>query len=109
MTMVIHPNQYVPETGYMMCGDTVVIEDERPATAHRDADRAVLARRLMQSLHPVLKRGGLFWDRALLPPTLFADRYKRIQAAIAEAGDDAWLVYGDAQRYGDAGVRDATT
>ena len=23
-----------------------------------------------------------------------------IQAAIAEAGDDAWLVYGDAQRYG---------
>ena len=26
MTMVIHPNQYIPETGYMMCGDTVVIE-----------------------------------------------------------------------------------
>ena len=54
----------------------------------------------MQSLHPVLKRGGLFWDRALLPPALFEDRYKRIQAAIAAAGDDAWLVYGDAQRYG---------
>ncbi len=54
----------------------------------------------MQSLHPVLKRGGLYWDRALLPPTLFEERYKRIQAAIAEAGDDAWLVYGDAQRYG---------
>jgi Xaa-Pro aminopeptidase len=30
MTMVIHPNQYVPETGYMMCGDTVVIEDDGP-------------------------------------------------------------------------------
>jgi Xaa-Pro aminopeptidase len=54
----------------------------------------------MQSLHPVLKRGGLYWDRALLPPALFEDRFKRIQAAIAEAGDDAWLVYGDAQRYG---------
>ncbi len=26
MTMVIHPNQYIPETGYMMCGDTVVID-----------------------------------------------------------------------------------
>jgi Xaa-Pro dipeptidase len=26
MTMVIHPNQYIPETGYMMLGDTVVIE-----------------------------------------------------------------------------------
>jgi len=54
----------------------------------------------MQTLHPVLKRGGLYWDRALLPPALFEDRYRRIQAAIAEAGDDAWLVYGDAQRYG---------
>ncbi len=25
MTFVIHPNQYLPETGYMMCGDIVVM------------------------------------------------------------------------------------
>lgn len=30
MTMVIHPNQYVPETGYIMLGDTVVIEEDGP-------------------------------------------------------------------------------
>jgi Xaa-Pro dipeptidase len=30
MVMVIHPNQYIPETGYMMCGDTVVIESDGP-------------------------------------------------------------------------------
>jgi Xaa-Pro dipeptidase len=30
MTMVIHPNQYIPETGYMMLGDTVVIESDGP-------------------------------------------------------------------------------
>jgi Xaa-Pro aminopeptidase len=30
MTMVIHPNQYIPETGYMMLGDTVVIERDGP-------------------------------------------------------------------------------
>jgi Xaa-Pro aminopeptidase len=30
MTMVIHPNQYIPETGYMMLGDTVVIEAQGP-------------------------------------------------------------------------------
>ena len=30
MTMVIHPNQYIPETGYMMLGDTVVIEPNGP-------------------------------------------------------------------------------
>lgn len=32
MTMVIHPNQYIPETGYMMLGDTVVIEAAGPRT-----------------------------------------------------------------------------
>jgi len=30
MTFVIHPNQYLPETGYMMLGDTVVIEAGGP-------------------------------------------------------------------------------
>jgi Xaa-Pro aminopeptidase len=30
MTMVIHPNQYIPETGYMILGDTVVIEAAGP-------------------------------------------------------------------------------
>ena len=30
MTLVIHPNQYIPETGYMMLGDTVAIEAQGP-------------------------------------------------------------------------------
>ncbi len=30
MTMIIHPNQYIPETGYMMLGDTVAIEAQGP-------------------------------------------------------------------------------
>jgi Xaa-Pro dipeptidase len=30
MTFVIHPNQYFPDTGYLMLGDTVVIENARP-------------------------------------------------------------------------------
>ena len=30
MTFIIHPNQYIPETGYMMLGDTVVIEESGP-------------------------------------------------------------------------------
>ena len=55
----------------------------------------------MQTLHPVLKHGGLFSDWDLLPRQMFEDRYARIQSAIAAAGDDGWLIYGDAQRYGD--------
>lgn len=54
----------------------------------------------MRTMHPVLKRGGLFWDEALLPRTCYAERFARIKAAIAAAGDDAWLVYGDVERYG---------
>jgi Xaa-Pro aminopeptidase len=54
----------------------------------------------MRTMHPVLKRGGLFWDRDLLPPAAYAQRLARVQAQIAEAGDDAWLIYGDVERYG---------
>jgi Xaa-Pro dipeptidase len=25
MVFVMHPNQYIPDTGYLMCGETVVI------------------------------------------------------------------------------------
>jgi Xaa-Pro aminopeptidase len=55
----------------------------------------------VQTLHTVLKHGGLFSDWDLLPRPMFEDRYARVQAAIAASGDDAWLIYGDAQRYGD--------
>jgi Xaa-Pro aminopeptidase len=54
----------------------------------------------MRTMHPVLKRGGLFWDRELLPPQGYVERFGRIQAEIAACGDDAWLVYGDVERYG---------
>ena len=28
MTFVMHPNQYLPETGYLMCGEPVLITEE---------------------------------------------------------------------------------
>ena len=54
----------------------------------------------MRTMHPVLKRGCLFWDRELLPPACYAERFARIKALIAESGDDAWLIYGDVESYG---------
>ena len=42
MTMIIHPNQYIPETGYMMLGDTVVIER---VTSVAPPPSSVIARR----------------------------------------------------------------
>jgi Xaa-Pro aminopeptidase len=55
----------------------------------------------MQTQHLVLKRGGLYWDREHLPPEVFEQRFRALEAALASSGDDAWLVYGDAQGYGD--------
>ena len=39
MTMIIHPTQYIPETGYMMLGDTVVIEPGGPRSLTRTPRR----------------------------------------------------------------------
>lgn len=55
----------------------------------------------MQTQHQVLKRGGLYWDRDLLPRAVFDERFAAVQSALAASGDDAWLIYGDAQGYGD--------
>jgi Xaa-Pro dipeptidase len=55
----------------------------------------------MQTLHTVLKRGGLVWVQDDVPAALFPPRLVRVQKAIRAAGHDAWLVYGDAYRYGD--------
>lgn len=54
----------------------------------------------MLTQHTVLKRGASYWDRALLPQASFTARLQAVQAAIAACGDDAWLMYGDAQGYG---------
>jgi Xaa-Pro aminopeptidase len=39
MTFVVHPNQYVPETGYLMLGDTVVVSDDGPVKLTRTEQR----------------------------------------------------------------------
>lgn len=54
----------------------------------------------MRTLHSVLKHGGLFWDRALTTPEACEQRFKRVQQAVVQCGDDAWLVFGDIQRHG---------
>jgi Xaa-Pro dipeptidase len=51
-------------------------------------------------MHSVLKRGGLYWDRELLPQAAYEKRLALIQAEIARSGDDAWLLFGDVERYG---------
>jgi Xaa-Pro aminopeptidase len=39
MTFVLHPNQYLPDTGYLMLGDTVLIRADGPESLTRTAVR----------------------------------------------------------------------
>jgi len=54
----------------------------------------------MRTLHSVLKRGGLYWDRDLLPEAAYRQRLCRIQTRIAACGDEAWLLYADVENHG---------
>lgn len=54
----------------------------------------------MLTQHSVLKHGGLYWDREVLPPDGYRRRFARIQARVAQSGDEGWIVYGDVMRYG---------
>lgn len=55
----------------------------------------------METLHTVLKHGAMYSDWEAFPPSVFAERVERTKRAIGEAGDDAWIIYGDAQHYGE--------
>jgi Xaa-Pro aminopeptidase len=44
MTMVVHPNQYIPETGYLMLGDTVAITPDGPRLLTRTPRQLFSAR-----------------------------------------------------------------
>jgi Xaa-Pro dipeptidase len=44
MVFVMHPNQYIPETGYLMCGEPVVITDQGARSlSRRQAELDVIA------------------------------------------------------------------
>jgi Xaa-Pro aminopeptidase len=44
MIFVMHPNQYIPESGYLMCGEPVVVADDGArALSVRPAELDVIA------------------------------------------------------------------
>jgi len=54
----------------------------------------------MRTMHSVVKRGALYWDRDLLPAHAYEKRYADLQAQVVASGDDAWLLVGDVNRHG---------
>ena len=104
MVFVMHPNQYLPETGYLMCGEPVVITPagaKALSAAHRHARQHS---GLMRDAH----RSSLHHDRRL---RLRAGSRpaRRIPDSPARAATASWtpraasamLVYGDAREHSD--------
>jgi Xaa-Pro aminopeptidase len=54
----------------------------------------------MRTMHSVVKRGALYWDRDLIPESTYPRRIAAIQSRIHAAGDAAWLLVGDVIRHG---------
>ena len=48
----------------------------------------------MRTMHSVVKRGALYWDRDLCPASAFTNRIAAIQERITTHGDAAWLLVG---------------
>jgi Xaa-Pro aminopeptidase len=55
----------------------------------------------VETLHSVLKHGAMFSDWDAFPRDVFRDRLAATKRAMRDCGDDAWIIYGDAQNYGE--------
>lgn len=55
----------------------------------------------METLHSVLKHGAMFSDWEAFPRDVFMERLAATKRAMLDSGDDAWIIYGDAQNYGE--------
>jgi len=55
----------------------------------------------VETLHSVLKHGAMYSDWNAFPRSVFVERLSATKRAIRDSGDDAWIVYGDAQNYGE--------
>jgi hypothetical protein len=44
MSFVLHPNQYFPEVGYLLCGDQVLVEADGGRSLARPFDIAAVSR-----------------------------------------------------------------
>ena len=108
MVFMIHPNQYLPETGYLLCGEPVLLtaHGAEPLT-QRQAALAEIGSRLdaaaMQTMHPTLLVGPADWDPLRIPqeefdarsPTLWRDHPSRAAApsSTATPANHAELAY----------------
>ena len=78
MVFMIHPNQHLPETGYLLCGEPVLLTargaeplTQQPVRAGRDRS---LRLRVMLAMNPTLLVGPADWDAARMPKAEFVAR-----------------------------------
>ena len=92
MALIVHPNTYHPEVGYIVLGDAVVVTEsgvEVLCTTPRELfEVAARARRSEK-----MRRGLIARSHVELPDAVFDARLDRVRAAMREAKLDALVVY----------------
>ena len=91
MVVIAHPNTYLPLSGYMVFGDTLLVTEHRLRVAQQDGKEAV----------PVMKRGLISWDRAELPAAAFDARLSALYQLCADFDVPALVAYSDVCRSND--------
>ena len=100
MIFVMHPNQYIPETGYLMCGEPVVITPRRRQGAVRARGRARQRGGVtMRTVHPSIIIGSYVWDQDRVPRDEFQIRMAALNRVMDANGWKAVLIYGDAREH----------
>ena len=66
--VVIHPNQYIPETGYLACGETYLVTDTGAEKLAADGNQTVYERGVtMEMMQGALKNGRNVWRASTCP------------------------------------------
>ena len=56
--VAVHPNQYIPETGYLACGETVLVTDAGVERLAKTETKTLRQRGItMETMQPTLKSG----------------------------------------------------
>jgi len=77
--VVVHPNQYLPETGYLACGETVLVGDGGAERLARTDTKLYVKECNHGTMQPALKNGRNVWDRVNMPESEFEGRVERVR------------------------------
>ena len=92
MALIVHPNTYHPEVGYIVLGDAVVVTEHGAEVLVQDAARTC-SKSLTRGVKDNAPRPDRTLARSELPDAVLDARLDRVRAAMHKAQLDALIIY----------------